>query len=124
VRDWRRGGEPPPATLPNLEDEDETFRESLRPLTSVLPKDRKLEYPVKRMPGRTGAAREIERIEAARGERARYEYVLPKRVAQALAVEAATNGVSATVRLLQILRSSGLPVIPEDLIDLRKLPKR
>ncbi len=115
---------PTPAALPNLEDEDASFRESLRPLMSVLPKDRKHRQPVERIPGRTGAAREIERIEAARGERARYEYVLPKRVAQALAAEAAANGVSATVRLLQILRSSGLPVIPEDLIDLRKLPKR
>lgn len=115
---------PTPTSLPNLEEEDEIFRESLRPLTSALPNDRKTVKPVERIPGRTGAAREIERIEAARGERARYEYVLPKRVAQALAAEAAANGISATVRLLQILRSSGLPVIPEDLIDLRKLPKR
>ena len=114
---------PTAAPLPNLED-DEAFREKLKPLMSTLPKDRKTSNPVERIPGRTGAAREMERIEAARGERARYEYVLPKRVAQALAAEAAANGVSATVRLLQILRSSGLPVIPEDLIDLRKLPKR
>lgn len=115
---------PTPATLPNLEDEDEAFREKLRPLVADLPKDRKVSHPVERTSGRTGAAREIERIEAARGERARYEYVLPKRVAHALAADAAAKGVSATVRLLQILRSSGLPVIQEDMIDIRKLPKR
>ena len=116
---------PTPTSLPNLEAEDESFRESLRPLlVTVLPKDRKSGVPVERLSGRAGAAREIERIEAARGERARYEFILPKRVAQALASEAASNGVSTTVRLLQILRSSGLPVIQEDLIDLRKMPKR
>lgn len=116
---------PTPVALPNLEDEDEAFRQKMHKLAeAVLPNDRKAGQPVERKPGRTGAAREMERIEAARGERARYEYVLPKRVAQALAAQAATDGVSATVKLLQILRSSGLPVIPEDLIDLRKLPKR
>ena len=115
---------PTPAALPDLKDEDEAFREKLRPLVAGLPEDRKSGNPVERSSGRTGAAREIERIEAARGERARYEYVLPKRVAQALAADATAKGVSATVRLLQILRSSGLPVIPEDMVDIRKLPKR
>ena len=115
---------PTPAKLPDIEDDDEAFRAKMQPLVSGLPKDRKIGGPVERTPGRTGAAREIERIEAARGPRKGYEFILPTRVHDALTAEGKARGGSATTRLLEILRSSGLPVIPEDLIDLRKLPKR
>jgi hypothetical protein len=70
------------------------------------------------------AAREVERIELVRGPKRRFEYLIPARVGEALAEDAARRGVSAATRLLEILRDSGYPVIPEDLIDLRKLPKR
>ena len=70
------------------------------------------------------AAQQQERVEAARGIKRRFEYLIPERVGAALAADAANRGVSATVRLLEVLRDSGYPVITEDLVDLRKLRKR
>ncbi len=114
----------PVAALPDV-DADEAFRQTMQPLlSSALPKDRRSGLPVERKTGRAGAAQEAERIEAARGDKRRYEFVLPTRVGRALAEDAAKRGVSATTRLLEVLRSTGYPVIPEDLIDLRRLPKR
>ena len=71
-----------------------------------------------------GAAQQLERVEAARGAKRRFEYLIPERVGRALATDAAARGVSATTRLLEILRDAGYPVIQEDLVDLRKMPKR
>ena len=119
--------------LPDLEEDDSIFQRKMRPLVEqVLPKDRKPESrenqtvgnPDKRNPGPVGAAQQVERIEAARGTKRRFEYLIPERVGRALASDAATRGVSATTRLLEILRDAGYPVIREDLIDLRKMPKR
>ncbi len=115
----------PIPALPDLESDDVTFRARLQPLLSTaLPKERRSGLPVERKSGRAGAAEEAERIEAARGAKRRYEFVLPTRVGNALSEDAAKRGVSATTRLLEILRSSGYPVIPEDMLDLRKLRKR
>jgi plasmid stability protein len=52
------------------------------------------------------------------------EFLLPERVVAALRVEAAESGVSLSIKLLEILRNSGYPVIDEDFVDIRKLPKR
>ena len=54
----------------------------------------------------------------------RFEYLIPDRVGRALAEDAASQGKSATARLLEVLRDAGYPVIDEDLVDLRKMPKR
>jgi hypothetical protein len=105
----------------------------MRPLLEqALPNDRKpvnpvirnTERPDKHKSGLVGAAQQQERIETARGAKKRFEYVIPERVGKALAADAANRGMSATTRLLEVLRDSGYPVIPEDLIDLRKIPKR
>lgn len=77
-----------------------------------------------RSSGILAAARRQANVEAARGPKRRFEYLIPDRVGKALADDAARRGVSATTRLLEILRDSGYPVIPEDLIDLRRMPKR
>lgn len=119
--------------LPDLEDDDSAFRAKMTPLMeTALPADRKpaqppprkSEHPDKRSVGLVGAAQQQERIEAARGAKRRFEYVIPERVGRALAVDAMNRGVSATTRLLEVLRDAGYPVIPEDLVDLRKMPKR
>ena len=101
-------------------------------LERTLPSDRKpkpLEtrlsgQPDNRPSGLTEAAQRQEQIEVARGPKRRFEYLIPERVGLALAHKAASQGVSATTMLLQILRDAGYPVIEEDMIDLRKMPKR
>jgi hypothetical protein len=52
------------------------------------------------------------------------EFLLPDRVVLALKADAAQRGVSASIRLLEVLRDAGYPVFQEDFIDLRKLPRR
>lgn len=66
----------------------------------------------------------VEQTRAARGPRRGVEFLLPDRVVAALRVEAAQTGVSLSVKLLEILRNAGYPVIDEDFVDIRKLPKR
>lgn len=66
----------------------------------------------------------VEQTRAARGPRRGVEFLLPERVVAALRVEAAESGVSLSVKLLAILRNAGYPVIDEDFVDIRKLPKR
>jgi hypothetical protein len=112
-----------PETLPDLDD-DAVFRARMQPLVErTIPESRISGIPVERA-ATTGAMREVERIERVRGPKKRFEYLIPERVGQALAVDAAKRGVSASTRLLEVLRDSGYPVIREDLVDLRKLPKR
>lgn len=122
-----------PPTLPDLEEDDSAFQRKMRPLVEqALPKDRKPKvtepqsagHSDNRKLGPMGAAQQLERIEAARGTKRRFEYLIPERVGRALASDAATRGISATTRLLEVLRDAGYPVIREDLIDLRKMPKR
>jgi len=123
----------PMPSLPDLDDDDSAFQRKMRPLIEqALPKDRKSGItdnrisgePKYRSVGHVGAAQAVERIETTRGAKKRFEYMIPERVGKALANDAASRGISATTRLLEVLRDSGYPVIPEDLIDLRKLPKR
>lgn len=123
----------PLPSLPDLDDDDSAFQKKMRPLVELaLPKDRKSGKPDSQIAGipenrkadYVGAAKAVERIEITRGAKKRFEYMLPERVGKALADDAASRGISATTRLLEVLRDSGYPVIPEDLIDLRKLPKR
>jgi len=123
----------PAPSLPDLDDDDSVFRRKMGPLVEqALPKDRKsirtdnriTGTPDQRSSGHVGAAQAVERIEVMRGAKKRFEYLIPERVGRALANDAASRGVSATTRLLEVLRDSGYPVIPEDLVDLRKLPKR
>lgn len=121
----------PTIRLPDIED-DATFAARLQPLASKIltkepdipnadiPDIRKLENSDDRpVGGRQAVAVRRDEIEARRGPKKRYEYVLPVRVGEALAQDARRNGVSATAHLLQVLRKAGYPVIPEDLIDLR-----
>jgi hypothetical protein len=122
----------PPIQLPNIED-DAAFAARLQPLASrMLPgvpaKRNADDYDIHRsgVPDNhnTGSLRQAvasrrDEIEAKRGPKKRYEYVLPTRVGDALANEARENGVSATLWLLKILRNAGYPVIQEDLLDLR-----
>lgn len=119
------------AKLPDLEDED--FQAKMQPLVErVLPSDRKSgtsnnrieDAPDVRKTGPVSAAQHQERIELARGAKRRFEYLIPERVGRALAADATQRGISATTRLLEVLRDAGYPVIQEDLIDIRKLPKR
>jgi hypothetical protein len=114
-----------PAQLPDL-DEDADFRRTMSPLLkTVLPEERKPVFPDNRIiGGRVGAAEKQAQIEATRGMKRRFEYLIPDRVGRALAEDAAAQGKSATTRLLEVLRDAGYPVIQEDLIDLRKMPKR
>jgi hypothetical protein len=123
----------PMPSLPDLDDDDSAFQRKMRPLVEqALPKDRKSGIPDNHISGKpkdrsvghVGAAQAVERIETTRGAKKRFEYMIPERVGKALANDAASRGISATTRLLEVLRDSGYPVIPEDLIDLRKLPKR
>jgi hypothetical protein len=62
----------------------------------------------------------MEQIEQIRGPKRRYEYLIPERVGEALATDAAQQKKSAATRLLEILRDAGYPVIQEDFVDLRK----
>lgn len=119
--------------LPDLEDDDAVFQRKIQPLIEkALPNDRKRGTPAFRISGIPSirsagiveAAQALQQIEAKRGSKRRFEYLIPERVGYALAEDAAKRGVSATTRLLEVLRDSGYPVIPEDLVDLRKLPKR
>jgi hypothetical protein len=138
-----------PTTLPDLDDDDE-FRRKLSPLVeTTIPEDRKPVRPEHRRLGvtetlttvmpdirisdvpdnhKTGdlvaAAEKQARIEAVRGTKRRFEYLIPERVGRALAEDAAAQGKSATTRLLEVLRDAGYPVIREDMVDLRKMPKR
>ena len=122
----------PLPSLPDIEDDD-AFRTKMRPLLdhalpedrkAGMPEDRTAKHPDKRGAGLVAAAQQQERVETARGLKRRFEYLIPERVGVALAADAANRGVSATVRLLEVLRDSGYPVISEDLVDLRKLRKR
>jgi hypothetical protein len=70
------------------------------------------------------ALRQVEQARQARGPRKGIEFLLPDRVTRALRARAAEDGVSMSVKLLEALRNSGYPVIDEDFVDLRKLPKR
>ena len=122
----------PGVQLPDIED-DAAFTSRLQPLASkVLPGQPELqitgkpnirtsEIPSSQTSGtpRQAVASRRDEIEAKRGPKKRYEYVLPVRVGDALAGDARKNGVSATVLLLQVLRKAGYPVIQEDLMDLR-----
>lgn len=119
------------AALPDLE--DAVFTAKLRPLgDAVLPKSRQTDS---RITGNTDnhtidkpdyrksrqlIAQHIESIEQSRGPKRRFEYLIPVRVGNALATDAASKGQSAATRLLEVLRDAGYPVKPEDFIDLRK----
>jgi hypothetical protein len=115
---------PKAAALPDLDDVE--FAAKLRPLQSVLPK-RISGNPDKRSSGETdirksrlSVAEHIEAIEQARGPKRRFEYLIRVRVGDALAADAAGKGMSAAMRLLEVLRDAGYPVKPEDFVDLRK----
>lgn len=120
-----------PHSLPDLDDAE--FVAKLRPLgNSVLPKSRHPDLissgysdtrhieGLEKRKSRLLVAEHIEQIEKLRGPKRRFEYLIPVRVGDALAADAAQRGQSAATRLLEILRDSGYPVIPEDFIDLRK----
>lgn len=137
-----------PSPLPDLEDAE--YAAKLRPLRdAVIPKDRMSgetdtrdtgnmasrpsaydadgrksdateapkSFPTK---SRISVAKHIEHIEQLRGPKRRFEFLIPVRVGEALANDAAGRGQSAATRLLEVLRDAGYPVIPEDFVDLRK----
>ena len=134
-----------PSPLPDLEDAE--YAAKLRPLRdAVIPKDRTSgetdtrdtgnmasqpseycadgrksdatkSFPTK---SRISVAKHIEHIEQLRGPKRRFEFLIPVRVGEALANDAAGRGKSAATRLLEVLRDAGYPVIPEDFVDLRK----
>src|ERR1700760_4107593 len=126
----------PSPALPDLDDTE--FAAKLRPLgDAVIPKSKQSnkrisEHPYnhssahadshrhERAKSRLSVAKNLERIEKARGPKRRFEYLIPVRVGDALATDAAKRGQSAATRLLEVLRDAGYPVIPEDFIDLRK----
>ena len=122
----------PTVRLPDIEN-DAVFTARLQPLASkFLPQppdlrksdrsdNRNSGIPENQIPASTRQiiASRRDEIEAKRGPKKRYEYVLPVRVGDALADDARKSGVSATVRLIQVLRDAGYPVIQEDLLDLR-----
>jgi hypothetical protein len=126
---------PKPAPLPDMDDAE--FVTKLRSLgDTVIPKAGK---QVNRMSvdsdkhtggspdsrtSRLSAAERIEEIEQARGPKRRFEYLIPVRVGDALAADAAAKGQSAATRLLEILRNAGYPVKQEDFVDLRKERRR
>lgn len=103
--------------------EDRIDRPAIHP-TAGRPDNRKPHLVEARSSGILAAAQRQADVEAARGAKRRFEYLIPDRVGKALADDAARRGVSATTRLLEVLRDSGYPVIPEDLVDLRRMPKR
>ena len=137
-----------PSPLPDLEDAE--YAAKLRPLRdAVIPRDRSAgetdtrdtgnmasrpsaydadgrksdateapkSFPMK---SRISVAKHIEHIEQLRGPKRRFEFLIPVRVGEALADDAAGRGQSAATRLLEVLRDAGYPVIPEDFVDLRK----
>jgi hypothetical protein len=117
--------------LPDLDDAE--FEAKLRPLRDVvIPKtgrtnNRITVYPDNRniaqtdmRKSRLSIAERIEEIEHARGPKRRFEYLIPVRVGDALAADAASKGLSAATRLLEVLRDAGYPVKSEDFVDLRK----
>ena len=124
-----------PAPLPDMDDAE--FTTKLRPLgDSILPKTgrqynrisvytdkRTYDEPPKRI-SRLSAAERIEEIEQTRGPKRRFEYLIPTRVGDALAADAAAKGQSAATRLLEVLRDAGYPVKQEDFMDLRKERRR
>lgn len=103
--------------------EDRIDRPTIHPTTGQ-PDNREQRLVEARSSGILAAAQRQADVEAARGAKRRFEYLIPDRVGKALADDAARRGVSATTRLLEVLRDSGYPVIPEDLVDLRRMPKR
>src|SRR3954454_1528045 len=116
--------------LPDLDDAE--FAAKLQPLANTVipqsgrPNIRTSERPTRsasksaEQRSRLSVAEHMESIEHQRGPKRRFEYLIPVRVGEALAKDAAAQGKSAATRLLEILRDSGYPVIPEDFIDLRK----
>jgi hypothetical protein len=124
-----------PAPLPDMDDDE--FTTKLRPLgdmvipkagrkdirTSVSPDDRTSGSPDGRT-SRLTAAERIEEIEQVRGPKRRFEYLIPVRVGEALATDAAAKGQSAATRLLEVLRDAGYPVKQEDFVDLRRERRR
>lgn len=100
----------PPSQEPSVRDNDS--------------EDVRTENPDERKPGRVVAAQRLAQIERVRGPKRRFEYFIPARVGDALAEDAARQGKSATLRLLEVLQNAGYPVLPEDLIDLRKERRR
>src|SRR5215210_6266513 len=89
-------------------------------LSAFEPDVRSPDIPEYRYSGVIEAAQRLEHLCQARGEKQRFEFVLPVRVGRALAEDARKSGMSATRKLLEILRDAGLPVLDEDLLDLRK----
>jgi hypothetical protein len=121
----------PSPALPDLEDAD--YAAKLRPLEeAVIPKTRQTDNRISdytdtrttvsedTRKSRLSVAERLEEIEKVRGPKRRFEYLIPVRVGEALASDAATKGQSAATRLLEVLRDAGYPVIPEDFVDLRK----
>jgi hypothetical protein len=84
------------------------------------PEDRQSDIPEDRPSGASTSVGSPAQRAVKRG----VEFLLPDRVVLALKADAAQRGVSASVRLLEILRDAGYPVFPEDFLDLRKLPRR
>jgi hypothetical protein len=126
---------PKPAPLPDMDDAE--FTTKLRPLgDSVLPKsarhdnrisgyaDNRISENLNGRTSRLSAAERIEEIEQTRGPKRRFEYLIPIRVGDALAADAAAKGQSAATRLLEVLRDAGYPVKQEDFVDLRKERRR
>ncbi len=124
-----------PAPLPDMDDVE--FTTKLRPLgDSVLPKagrqnnrisvypDERIDSNLNEWTSRLSAAQRIEEIEQTRGPKRRFEYLIPVRVGDALAADAAAKGQSAATRLLEVLRDAGYPVKQEDFVDLRKERRR
>jgi hypothetical protein len=121
-------------SLPALPDMDDVeFAARLKPLErSVIPPSGRPysriseppETPSSGVPdstdSRIATARRLAQIEQIRGPKRRYEYLIPERVGEALAADAARQKKSAAMRLLEILRDAGYPVIAEDFVDLRK----
>jgi len=59
-----------------------------------------------------------------RGPRRGVEFLLPEQVMVALKTEAAQRGTSMSVRVLEMLRDTRYPVRDQDVINLRKLPRK
>jgi hypothetical protein len=117
--------------------DDAEFTTKLRPLgDSVIPKagrknnrisvytDERISSNPNERTSRLSAAERIEEIEQTRGPKRRFEYLIPVRVGDALAADAAAKGQSAATRLLEVLRDAGYPVKQEDFVDLRKERRR
>jgi hypothetical protein len=126
---------PKPAPLPDMDDAE--FTTKLRSLgDAVLPRSGKQANRISvntdkhtggspdNRTSRLSAAERIEEIEQSRGPKRRFEYLIPIRVGDALAADAAAKGQSAATRLLEVLRDAGYPVKQEDFVDLRKERRR